>query len=53
LLVKKGDIGPSLEEGVRSRETCKTTTYDDDLSHLKVVVKRKMWESCTGVVPVI
>ena len=33
LLVEHEDVGPPLEEGVGSRETCETTTDDDDLSH--------------------
>jgi hypothetical protein len=33
LLIEKEDICPSLEESVCGRETCETTTDDDDLCH--------------------
>ena len=34
LLIKKQHISATLKESVRGREASKTTTDDDDLSHL-------------------
>ena len=40
MLIKEEHIGAALEESVGGRETSKTTTDDDDLSHGKFWMRR-------------